>query len=133
MDNQAHQAENGSAMGQRLSLHALRHAHCDDIWFLDNWNMGLLDLSRFSRDKDMSRTLRSPRHRALCEYLARSRKAASLTQEQVAKSLGRHQSFVATVESGQRRIDVVEFLDFAGAIGFDPRVAIKHLMLLRSR
>lgn len=33
----------------------------------------------------------------------------------------RYQSFVATVDSGQRRVDVVEFLDFADAIGFDPR------------
>jgi len=31
------------------------------------------------------------------------------------------------IESGQRRIDVVEFLDLASAIGFDPRDAIKRL------
>ncbi len=51
---------------------------------------------------------------------------AGLTQADVAKKLRRYQSFVATVESGQRRIDVVEFLDFADAIGFDPRDAIKR-------
>jgi len=31
------------------------------------------------------------------------------------------QSFVARVESGERRIDVVEFLNIAKAIGFDPK------------
>lgn len=81
----------------------------------------------------MSQTLRSPRHKALCGYLIKARKSASLTQEQVAKKMGRHQSFIATVESGQRRIDVVEFLEFAFVIGFDPCVAIKQLIKVRER
>jgi hypothetical protein len=33
--------------------------------------------------------------------------------------------FVATVESGQRRIDVIEFLDLPEAVGFDPIDVIK--------
>jgi hypothetical protein len=37
------------------------------------------------------------------------------------------------VESGQRRIDVVELLDFAEAIGFDPREAIRKLAAIKSR
>jgi hypothetical protein len=75
----------------------------------------------------MPKTLRSPRHEALIALLVKERKKAALTQAAVAKKLRRFQSFVATVEGGQRRIDVVEFLDFADAIGFDPRVAIKRL------
>ena len=50
-----------------------------------------------------------------------------MTQAMVAEKLGRHQSFVATVESGQRRIDVVEFLDLARVIGFSPEAAIAEL------
>jgi transcriptional regulator with XRE-family HTH domain len=79
----------------------------------------------------MSRTLHSPRHEALRALLVEKRKKAQLTQAEVAARLGRYQSFVATVESGQRRIDVVEFLDFAHAIGFDPREAIKWLAAIR--
>jgi transcriptional regulator with XRE-family HTH domain len=75
----------------------------------------------------MSRTLRSARHEALIALLVEKRREAGLTQAQVAKRLKRYQSYVATVESGQRRIDVVEFLDIADAIGFDPRDAIKRL------
>jgi transcriptional regulator with XRE-family HTH domain len=75
----------------------------------------------------MSRTLRSGRHEALIALLVEKRREAGLTQAQVARKLKRYQSYVATVESGQRRIDVVEFLDFADAIGFDPRDAIKRL------
>ena len=75
----------------------------------------------------MSRTLRSSRHQALKEFLVEKRKKAGLTQAEVAKKLRRYQSFVATVEGGQRKIDVVELLAFAEAIGFDPREAIKRL------
>lgn len=81
----------------------------------------------------MSRTINSARHRALATYLAEQRQKAKLTQADVAKKLRRYQSFVATVESGQRRIDVVEFLDFAEAIGFDPGNAIKMLSSQKRR
>jgi hypothetical protein len=43
------------------------------------------------------------------------------------KKLGQYQSFVARAESGQRRIDVVELLQWAEALDFDPKTAIKHL------
>jgi transcriptional regulator with XRE-family HTH domain len=80
-----------------------------------------------SLGQKMSRTLRSPRQKALIALLIEQRKKSGLTQAQLAKRLRRYQSFVATVESGQRRIDVIEFLDFAEAIGFDPIDAIKKL------
>jgi transcriptional regulator with XRE-family HTH domain len=76
----------------------------------------------------MSRTLQSPKHEALRAFLVERRKRAGLTQATVAKRLGRHQSFVAILESGQRRIDVIELLELADAIGFDPHSAIRKLM-----
>lgn len=59
------------------------------------------------------------------------REKAGLTQAQVAKKLGRYQSFVATVEAGQRRVDVVELLAFAEAIGFEPNEAFKRLAKIK--
>jgi hypothetical protein len=56
-----------------------------------------------------------------------------MTQTDVAKALGRYQSFVATIETGQRRLDVVELLDFSAAIGFDARDAIKFLSSIKVR
>jgi transcriptional regulator with XRE-family HTH domain len=81
----------------------------------------------------MSRTLRSPRHEELRAFLVEQRKKAGLTQAQVASKLGRYQSFVATVEAGERRVDVVELIDFAEAIGFDAREALKRIMKIRTR
>jgi len=76
----------------------------------------------------MPRTLQSPRHEALRAFLQEKRLKAGMTQQDVADKLERYQSFIATVESGQRRIDVVELLEFADAIGFDPREAIRRLL-----
>ena len=59
--------------------------------------------------------------------LIQKRKVAGLTQADVASRLGEYQSFVARVESGQRRVDVVEFLDLAELLGFDPAEAIAAL------
>ena len=50
-----------------------------------------------------------------------------MTQADLAGRLGEYQSFVARIESGQRRIDVVEFLDLADALAFDPARAISAL------
>jgi transcriptional regulator with XRE-family HTH domain len=81
----------------------------------------------------MSRTLASPRHEALRALLVESRKAAGLTQADIASKLKRYQSFISTVESGQRRIDVIEFLDLSEVIGFDPCQALKRLKRTKRR
>jgi len=50
-----------------------------------------------------------------------------MTQADLAARLGEYQSFVARLESGQRRVDVVEFLELAETLGFDPAKAISAL------
>ena len=67
----------------------------------------------------MAKTIRSSGHEALREALIAARKKAGLTQEQLASRLKQHQSFVARVESGERRIDVVELIVLARALGVD--------------
>lgn len=47
-------------------------------------------------------------YRALLNTLKQARKAAGLTQAQVARKLSKPQSFVSKFESGERRIDFVE-------------------------
>jgi transcriptional regulator with XRE-family HTH domain len=48
-----------------------------------------------------------------------ARKKAGLTQAALAARLGRPQSFVSKYEGGERRLDVVEFLEVARAVGFN--------------
>ena len=54
------------------------------------------------------------------EQLVESRRESGLTQEEVADRLARPQSFVSKYERGERRLDVIEFLEVADAIGIDP-------------
>ncbi len=68
----------------------------------------------------MSKSIHSSRHVKLRELLVVARKKAGLTQQDVADALGRPQSFVAKYEGGERRLDVVEFLQVAAALGADP-------------
>nr|WP_255647837.1 helix-turn-helix transcriptional regulator [Ensifer sp. IC4062] len=60
--------------------------------------------------------------------LIEKRKIAGLTQDDLAKAVGEHQSFIARLESGQRRIDVIEYVTLAQVIGFDPIEALKQLV-----
>ncbi len=68
----------------------------------------------------MSKTLYSAPQQVLVRGLSEARRAAGLTQTDVAERPGCHQSLIARNESGQRRIDVVEFLILLRAIGADP-------------
>ncbi|WP_244839656.1 helix-turn-helix domain-containing protein [Mesorhizobium sp. 131-2-5] len=43
-----------------------------------------------------------------------------MTQAQVAEKLGRPQSFVAKYEGGERRLDIIEFLDVTAVLEADP-------------
>ena len=79
----------------------------------------------------MSRTFASPRHKALVAFIKKKRDDADLTQAEVARRIGRYQSFIATLERGQKRIDAVELVEIAEAIGFDPREAIKTIVKIK--
>ena len=75
----------------------------------------------------MGKTLGSARHRSLVEFLVERREALHMSQAELAEKLGQYQSFVARLESGQRRIDVVEFLDISEILQFEPSKVIKLL------
>jgi transcriptional regulator with XRE-family HTH domain len=65
----------------------------------------------------MSTTVYSSHYRAFLKQLRRARLEAGLTQADVAKKLGCHQSFVSKCESGERRVDVIELARFARIYG----------------
>ncbi len=74
------------------------------------------------------KSLRSPRHRSLCATLVSARKAAKLSQHELARRLKTSQTVIARIEIGERRVDVVEFIDLARALKLDPREVLSRLM-----
>jgi transcriptional regulator with XRE-family HTH domain len=65
----------------------------------------------------MPKTIYRPEHTALLSLLKKHRKAAGLTQVQCSKALERPQSFMSDVESGTRRLDVVQLRDLCKVLG----------------
>ena len=68
----------------------------------------------------MTKSVFTTRYDQFRQLLIEARNAAALTQAGLAKHLSRPQSFVSKFERGERRLDVIEFLDIAEAIGIDP-------------
>lgn len=60
----------------------------------------------------MSRSRHSRRYLRLIGALRQARKDAGLTQVEVADKLKNHASYVSKCESGERRIDPIELVDF---------------------
>ena len=75
----------------------------------------------------MPKTVTSPLQKRLAAMLVGLRKGAGLRQVDVAKKLGVYQSWVTHLESGQRRIDVIELIELGRAIGFDPADVVRKL------
>jgi transcriptional regulator with XRE-family HTH domain len=73
------------------------------------------------------KSLRTPPHVALLDRLIAARKRAKLTQQGLADRLKRHQSFVAKYEAGERRLEVIEFVQICRAIGVAPDSLLKQL------
>lgn len=73
----------------------------------------------------MGKSIHSPQHQKLRELLIAARKKAGLTQAEVAERLGRPQSFVAKYEGGERRLDVIEFIQVANAVKADPAKLVR--------
>jgi len=76
----------------------------------------------------MTKSLYTEKQQRFCNLLIEARQQRGLTQIDVCKKLARPQSFVSKYESGERRLDVLEFLEVADALGIDPSRFIKQLL-----
>lgn len=76
----------------------------------------------------MTKSTHTPEYQRLVELLVETRRAAELTQQQVADRLGKPQSYVAKVEGAERRIDVLEFAAMVKAMGSNPTALLDRLL-----
>jgi transcriptional regulator with XRE-family HTH domain len=68
----------------------------------------------------MQKSVHTKEYKALRAELRATREKAGLSQRDIATKLGVPHSWVAKVEAGERRIDLVEFAWFISACGANP-------------
>ena len=81
-----------------------------------------------SLKRSSSKSLRSPWHRSVVTVIVASRHESNLTQEDLATRLGWHRSRIAKIESGERRIDVPEFITIANGLNIDPVTLLARVL-----
>jgi len=67
------------------------------------------------------------RYRRVSEQLRQWREEAHLSQRELGRRLGRLHTWVHKCETGDRRVDPVEWLDWFLACGIEPMSALKSI------
>jgi len=75
----------------------------------------------------MTLSVFTKRYDVFKELLIEHRKRAGFTQQKLAELIEKPQSYVSKYESGERRLDLIEFIDVAEALQFDKYQFIKEL------
>jgi len=73
------------------------------------------------------RSVRTAEYDALTRLLKELRTEANLTQKQLCERLGQDLTYVSKLERGTRRLDLVEFLEYAAALKRDPLEIVGRL------
>lgn len=81
----------------------------------------------------MAKSLHTPEHEYFRSLLVTAREKAGLTQTEVSLKLGHPQSFVAKYEGGERRLDVLEFIQVCAALGVDPKSVLAEIQARTGR
>ena len=71
-------------------------------------------------------------YRAIIATLQRRRKAAGMTQRDLARALGTDQSQISKLERSERRLDIVDYLRICRAIGLDPGKPLRSVDFWRA-
>ena len=75
----------------------------------------------------VTKSVFTKRYQLFLSMLVSARQEKGLSQRDVAKRLKKIQSYVSKYERGERRLDVVEFLDVAKVLDVDPHEIIDRL------
>lgn len=81
----------------------------------------------------MAGSTHNDNYKALLAILREVRQCAAMTQEELGKKLGNTQTFVSKMERGERRIDLVEFVEICGACGAEPEDVLRLYLVRRSK
>ena len=75
----------------------------------------------------MNKTIFTKTHEHLIQQLRIARIEKGLDQNDVAKLLNKTQSYVSKIESGQRRVDIIQLMEFAKIYDKPLKYFINHI------
>jgi len=94
------------------------------IWDIPRWVLGE---ASFVGAAHMTKSVFSDRYGRFLAVMVQARKDAGLTQSELASRLGKPQSYISKAERGERRLDVIEFIEMTEALSADPAALISQL------
>ena len=76
----------------------------------------------------MTKSVFTENYETFLKILVRLRKSIGMTQTQLSQKIKQTQSYVSKYENGERRLDVIEFVQITKALGADPLQVIDELV-----
>lgn len=76
----------------------------------------------------MKKTIYSNSSKILTQTLCDARKSAGLTIRQLAEKMGVHHSIIGKIEIGERRLDVIEFIEYCRVLNINPNEVIEKII-----
>lgn len=76
--------------------------------------------------RNLRKSIHAPEHEQLRKIFIQRRQELGLTQRQLAERLGVIHSLIGKIETGDRRLDVLEFIEYCQALELDFIDVIKH-------
>jgi Predicted transcriptional regulators len=67
-------------------------------------------------------------YKVFIKVMIAARKEAGLTQVELGQRIGRKQTHISIIETGVRRIDLIEFCALAKAMGYDPNTLFARVV-----
>ena len=81
----------------------------------------------------MKKTIASKEYKTLVDWLIKARQSKGYTMRDLAAKLDRPHSYVGKIEQLERRLDVVEFVEYCNALKLDPVEGIELMKQLKAR
>lgn len=76
----------------------------------------------------MPASMHNPAADLLARRVVELRRAAGMNQRQLATALGREQSYIGRIETGQRRLDLIEWIQLLRALKTDPERELTRIV-----
>ncbi len=76
----------------------------------------------------MKKAIYSSNGKALCAWLKEQRVNSGLTMRDLGELLSLHHSIIGRIELGERRLDVIEWIQYCEALNADPFECLEALV-----